>query len=218
VLPDDDAGRDDLWLLVSNVSLAAAEPEKKMRHVIEMWAPWMSAEEREDYVRHVWGLDLYERTQTAQEIGRRLGLTNAEREALKLWPFLPIDRTDEELAEQAKVRKHERQARKRRERGVRAKEVYLAERASRPKPWIAEGISRSIWYHRRKAGVGRDVKQTIVIKPDTHPVQSDKRHHREEGLQEGVGGEVEERRRPERRRRMHQARLNLLHIKSNLLN
>jgi hypothetical protein len=34
VLPDDDAGRDDLWLLVTNVSLAAAEPEKKMRHVI----------------------------------------------------------------------------------------------------------------------------------------------------------------------------------------
>ena len=41
VLPDDDAGRDDLWLLITNVSLAAAEPEKKMHHVIEMWAPWM---------------------------------------------------------------------------------------------------------------------------------------------------------------------------------
>jgi hypothetical protein len=99
VLPDDDAGRDDLWLLVTNASLAVAEPQKKMRHVIEMWAPWMSSEEREAYGTHVWGLDRYERIQTGEEIGKRLGPTNADREALKLWPFKPIDRTDEELAE-----------------------------------------------------------------------------------------------------------------------
>jgi len=29
VLPDDDSGRDDLWLLVTNVSLAAAETRKE---------------------------------------------------------------------------------------------------------------------------------------------------------------------------------------------
>jgi hypothetical protein len=194
-LPDDDAGRDDLWLLVSNVSLAAAEPEKKMRHVIEMWAPWMSAEEQEDYVRHVWGLDLYERTQTAQEIGRRLGLTNAEREALKLWPFRPIDMTSEELAEQAKVRKRERQTRKRRERGVRTQEEYL-QQARRPKPWIAEGVSSRTWYRRRKAvalgvkyeqrSVALGVKQTIVTKVASDPVPSERRHASKEGLQEGA--------------------------------
>ena len=38
VLPDDDAGRDDLWLLVTNVSLAAVEPEKKMHHVRDVGA------------------------------------------------------------------------------------------------------------------------------------------------------------------------------------
>src|SRR6516225_12214834 len=97
-LPDDDAGRDDLWLLVSNASLAQAEPEKKMRHVIEMWAPWMTAEEQDAYVKHVYGLDICERTQTGKEIGKRLGLTNAEREWLKLWPFRPIDG---DFAEQA---------------------------------------------------------------------------------------------------------------------
>ena len=94
-LPDDDAGRDDLWLLVSNASLAAAEPQKKMHHVIEMWAPWMSAEEGSAYVKHVWCLDRYERINTAEELGRRLRLTNAERETLKLWQFLPIDKTVE---------------------------------------------------------------------------------------------------------------------------
>ena len=87
VLPDDDAVREDLWLLVTNASLAAAEPEKKMRHIIEMWAPWMLAEEGDAYAKHVWGLDIHERTLTGREIGKRLGLANAEREALRLWPI-----------------------------------------------------------------------------------------------------------------------------------
>lgn len=82
--PDDAAGRDDLWLLVLNVSLAAAEPKKKMRHVIEVWAPWLSAEEREAYTEHVWGLDFYQRLMTGRKIGERLGLRNADRERLKL--------------------------------------------------------------------------------------------------------------------------------------
>ena len=93
VLPEDDSGWGDLWLLVTNVSLAAAEPQKKMRHVIELWAPWMPSDERERYVTHVWGLDIYRRpkyrrTQTGEEIGSLLGLTNAERQGLKLWRFL----------------------------------------------------------------------------------------------------------------------------------
>ena len=148
-LPDDDAGREDLWLLVMNVSLAATEPEKKMRHVIEVWAPWMSVEEREAYVQHVWGLDKYERTSTGREIGQRLGLTNVERERLKLWPFKPIDATDEEIAERRKTRKRERLAQKRREKGIRTRADYLAGLASKPKPWEAEGVSRSNWYRKR---------------------------------------------------------------------
>ena len=55
------------------------------------------SEERSAYVKHVWGLDLYERTPTAKELGERLGLTNTEREALKLWPFLPFDKTKKNL-------------------------------------------------------------------------------------------------------------------------
>jgi hypothetical protein len=198
-LPHDDAGRDDLWLLVTNVSLAAAEPEKKMRHVIEMWAPWMPAVEREAYVKHVWGLDIYERTLTAQELGKRLGLTNAEREALKLWQFLPIDKSDEELVEQAKVRERERRARKRRERGVRTREAYLAELATRPKPWIAEGFSRRTWERRRKvspdmtqgvsgdqSGVSQGESEIIVFKQRTHVASPNMRNLCKEGLHGGA--------------------------------
>ena len=158
-LPDDDAGRGDLWLLVTNVSLASADPEKKMHHVIEMWAPWMSAKERFAYVAHVWGLDKHERTPTAEELGRCLGVTNAERNALRLWPFLPIDATAEELAEQAKLRDRERRARKRREKGVRTREVYLAEFKIKPRPWIAEGLSRAAYYRKLRQGDSRYQKQ-----------------------------------------------------------
>ena len=171
-----------------------ARIEKKMHHVIEMWAPWMSAKERSAYVKHVWGLDLYERTPIAKELGDRLGLTNTEREALKLWPFLPIDKTKEELAEQAKVRERERRARKRREKGVRTREAYLAELAGRPKPWIVQGISRSAYYRKRTRDelsprLRRGESEIIVFKQRTQVVSLKVGGLRKEGHQRGVSGE-----------------------------
>jgi hypothetical protein len=133
---------------VSNTSLAASEPEKKMRHVIELWAPWMSEQEANQYIKHVYGLDLYERSETGRDIGRRLGLTNAERVQLKLWPFKPIDATDEQIDEERKARRQENRRAKRRAEGVKPREVYLAQ--SKRKPWEAEGIGRATWYRRHR--------------------------------------------------------------------
>ena len=99
--------------MMLNASLATAEPEKKMNHVIDLWAPWMGDEERAGYVKHVWGLDLYQRIQTGREIGNLLRLTNAERVKLKLWQFKPIDATDEELEAQRKARRLENKRAKR---------------------------------------------------------------------------------------------------------
>ena len=109
-----------------------------MHHVIVLWAPRISVEERSAYVKQVLGLDLYERTPTAKELGERLGLTNTEREALKLWQFLPIDKTEEELAEQAKLRERARRALKRREKGIRTREAYLDELAASPDPGLSK--------------------------------------------------------------------------------
>src|SRR5262249_449812 len=81
-----------------------------------------------------------------------------------------------------------------RERGVRTREAYLAKMASRPKPWIAEGISHSTW-KRRRAGVTRGVKQTIVTKVASDLGSSEERQGSKKGLQEGgggVGGRVED--------------------------
>ena len=146
VLPDDDGGRGDLWELVTNVSLAVESPDKKVNHVIALWAPWMPAEEAAAMIEHLKLLTIYERTPTAKQLGERLRLTNAERERLKLWSFKPIDATDEEIAERRKTRKREQLAQKRREKGVRTRADYLADLASKPKPWEADGVSRSRWF------------------------------------------------------------------------
>ena len=84
VLPDDDGGRGDLWELVTNVFLAVESPDKKVNHVIALWAPWMPAEEAAAMIEHLKLLTIYERTPTAKQLGERLRLTNAERERLKL--------------------------------------------------------------------------------------------------------------------------------------
>jgi hypothetical protein len=184
LLPDDQSGREDLWLLMLNASLATAEPEKKMNHVIDLWAPWMGDEERAGYVKHVWGLDLYQRIQTGREIGNLLRLTNAERVKLKLWQFKPIDATDEELEAQRKARRLENKRAKRRAKGVRPREVYLAELASKPKPWIAEGISRRTWERRHKA-VSQGVVPTIVSKVE-QDIATPILVERQQGCREGV--------------------------------
>ena len=52
---------------------------------------------------------------------------------------------------QRKARRRENRRAKRRAHNVKPREVYLAEMASKPKPWIPEGISRRTWERRLKA-------------------------------------------------------------------
>ena len=106
-------------------------------------------------------------------------LLNSEREALRLWTMLPVDMTDEQLAEQRKAKSRARRAEKRRQSGARTREQYLAELKARPKPWVVEGIHRRTWERRRAATCvpssfqtpqGSDA--TIVFKAVTHPAAS----------------------------------------------
>jgi len=190
VLPDDDAGRSDLFELITNISLAPAAVDKKMACAIETWTPWMPPEEAKLMVEHVNRLTIYERIPTAGELGNRLRLTNAERERLRLWPIAPFDKTDEELVAQRKAKERDRRARKRREQGVRTRATYLSALSKHPRPWEAEGVSRSTWYNRRKRAldevsrdIGRGESETIVSKQRPYLVQSQK------GIHEGVNVE-----------------------------
>ena len=146
-LPDTTPGRLALLEMTMNLSLARAA-DNRVENAIEIWAPWMGEDERKELISHLNRLDLYERLPTGREIGERLGVTNEEYERLNLRHIKPVDRTDEQLAERRKARRNER----RRNKSGRTREAYLAELASRPKPWIAAGVSRRTWY--RESGTG----------------------------------------------------------------
>ena len=149
-LPDTTPGRLALLEMTMNLSLARAA-NTRVENAIEIWADWMGEDERKELVSHLNRLDLYERLPTGREIGERLGLTNEEYERLNLRHIKPVDRTDEQLAERRKARRNER----RRTKSGRTREAYLAELATKPKPWIAAGVSRRTWYRRVARGYVR---------------------------------------------------------------
>ena len=182
-LPDDDAGKADIWLLVQNVSTAVSTPEKKMRHAVALWAPWMPADKAEAMMAFAMRLPRFERCPTSEELGEKLRVTNAERNALKLWPFKPMDIGADDLEAQRKARIAER---KRARRG-RSRAEYLASNR-KPKPWEVEGISRTAFYRKRKRdGVrvmtGRGSGQIIVLERRTYLVPPVKAESQRRGLQ-----------------------------------
>jgi hypothetical protein len=147
-LPDDDAGQEDLDLLLYAISLDPVAPAEKMNHQIETIAPWMDVDWTEENIEDYMYLALGERRLSAQQIGERLQLTNAERERLSLWRIAPVDMTEQQLAEQRKAKDRARA----RKRYKRTRADFLAASLTASKPWEAEGISRTTWYDRRAKG------------------------------------------------------------------
>jgi hypothetical protein len=149
VLPDDDAGREDLYELLLPVSLGQSHA-RKMRNVIQIWAPWMSARDAADLIDQVNLTPEYLRKPSARLLGQRLNLLNREREALGIRTIRPVDMTDAQLQEQRKAKKRARDERRRRKVGSKPREAYLANSLSRSTPWEADGISRRTWERRRQ--------------------------------------------------------------------
>jgi hypothetical protein len=185
--PNDDAVRDDLFVMLCVVSLAPSATDKKIAHVLSLWAPWMQPDEAEMYVEHVNRLTIYERMPAAKELGERLNLTNAERERLRLWPIAPVDVTVEQLMEQKKAKRQKQDEARRQKKGIRSREAYLAEIASRPRPWEAEGISQRTWQRRQCREVNRNMSrgepQTIFHKSDDHLATTERGGSQRKGLQ-----------------------------------
>jgi hypothetical protein len=164
-LPDDDAGREDLFEMLLQVSLRQKSPAKVMRNTIEVWAPWMDAAEAFELVQRIELLPLKLRYRTAKDLGQRFNVTNVERERFRLWQIAPVDMTDADMAEWRKtrrtVRNRLRMQRKRRQAGTRSRPDYLASSKRRQKPWAAEGVSRATWYRRRETATVRQVRVPI---------------------------------------------------------
>src|SRR5215467_11507606 len=79
-VPDDDAGTPDLMELLYLASMAPAGAEKKVANLIELYAPWMKQDEAQALIQHLSLTPNYQKLRTAEELGRILHLTNANRE------------------------------------------------------------------------------------------------------------------------------------------
>jgi hypothetical protein len=156
-LPDDDAGREDLRLLLQTISMGQGD-WTKLKNAIEVWAPWMDAGEALQFIDDVNRTPDYLRKPKARLLGEKLGLLNHERIALGLRTIAPIDMTDDQLQEQRRKRKQASEQRRRRAKGVKPREVYLSNSLAKLKPWKAAGVSRATWY-RRETGL-RPIKLT----------------------------------------------------------
>ena len=185
-VPPDDAGRPDLMELVWLASSAPSGADKKVRDGIELYAPWMTDQEKADLIEHVAMTPTYEKAKTSQELGNLILLTNAERERLKLYSIRPHDLTPEEFESQSKARKKAARTSQRRRHGVKPRADYLAGCRNIPKPWLAAGVSRRTW-ERRCRKVATDMSQgqgpTIVTKAEPHLASPEQEVRQKKGLQ-----------------------------------
>jgi hypothetical protein len=144
-LPDDDAGREYLMILLQHYGFTNPH---KMGQIIKLRAPWMEIDE---VVRTLERVNAYPRKWRADTIGRELRLTNADRLRLGIRTIAAFDITPEERKQQRKLRDRLRKRLRRRtvEHRMRRDEWLVANSTTRTKPWEAAGISRRTWYRQR---------------------------------------------------------------------
>ena len=148
ILPDDDAGREDLRELLLPIS-TGPHADIKMPKAIEVWAPWMSRDEAIELIDRINLTPIYHRKPSAELLGFRQRVSNQERERLRLWTIAAYDMTAEELLEQHRAKRRNRDRQRQRKAGRLPRSAYLAKSLSSQKPWEIAGISRRTWYRQR---------------------------------------------------------------------
>jgi hypothetical protein len=152
VLPDDDAGREDLALLLGYVmQLNPGRGVPAMIAEARAWAPWLGYDEAQEFA---WRIAAERPIKLkADSIAAWLGCTYAERTMLGFTTIGACDLTRVERKKATRKRRTETERERCRKVGVRPRAEYLANSLSRTRPWEAEGISRSTWERRRRNAV-----------------------------------------------------------------
>jgi hypothetical protein len=139
-LPNDDAGRADLRIMLDHLALRG---EDHARRWAELRAPWMPEAELDDMIDDVGEGKFW----TPAALGKALNLTNAERMRLDIRTIRPVDRTKKQLEQDCRERHAKAEAARRAKAGAKPQ----ATSAERTKPWKAEGISRATWFRRKRS-------------------------------------------------------------------
>jgi hypothetical protein len=160
---DDDAGREDLGLLLHQQAWCV-RPDRRLRvlrEVADQWAPFLPPDERDRIVKRIAVKPLKFEADT---LGRAVNLIDIERTALRLWTIGAVDVTKAERLARRRQRDKEAAARRRRAAKKMTRPEYLASHTlSRTKPWVAEGISRRTWERRRQRDASPSSVFPIVI-------------------------------------------------------
>ena len=146
-LPDDDAGSEDLELMLNHIALTGGDTIKKMVMWTELWAPWLPSMQASALAESI---AANPRRFTSETLGEHLRLTFIERERLGIRTIGSVDVTKETRLEMSRQKRVKRQRLRRRAAGVKPRAEYEAKSLSRKKPWEAEGISRAQWYRRQR--------------------------------------------------------------------
>jgi hypothetical protein len=147
VLPDDDAGRDDLEIAAHHIAIRGGDVWRNILAWARRWAPWMSGEEAVALAERI---EAKPRKFSADELAQRLGLTDAKRTMLGIRTIGAIDVSAKDRAKRRKKGRRQRDRVKRAERGAISRRQYLAQSLSATRPWESEGISRRTWERRRR--------------------------------------------------------------------
>jgi len=152
-LPDDDAGREYLYILISHY--ANVDPNAP-RRIIKLRAPWMSADEAERVIDMAFS---YQRRWRSSTLGRELNYSEAEWHALRLRTVGPTGMTPEE---RRRISDAARKEQARRRKGAKTRAHYEGASLSRRKPWEKEGISRASWYRRNRETNSRETSCSAI--------------------------------------------------------
>jgi hypothetical protein len=147
VLPDDDAARDDIELMLHHLARRAGAPTSRVAKWLDLRAPWFAGAERAAMVELVLANPLKFKADT---VAARIGLTAERRARLKIRTIGAIDQTSAERIAARKAQKREAMREKRHNTGIKTRADYLAQSVEQAKPWEDEGISRRTWYRRHR--------------------------------------------------------------------
>ncbi|MGY2845636.1 hypothetical protein ACVIWU_004493 [Bradyrhizobium sp. USDA 4509] len=105
VLPDDDAGRDDLEIAAHHIAHLRGDVVDHIAAWTALWAPWLPKHEARNLAERV---KAQPQEWKAETLAWRLRLTKVERSALDIRTIRAIDQTDAERDTAKRERKRER--------------------------------------------------------------------------------------------------------------
>ena len=144
VFPDDDAGLEDLKILLHHYAL---NNPLAMSRIVKLRAPWL---DEAATVRLLEQIDAFRQKWRADTLGRKLNLTGAEWRILRLRTIAPVDMTRQQRVAFSQELARQRRQAKRRAAGKKPREEWLANSTSAKKPWATLKMSRRTWYRRGK--------------------------------------------------------------------